>query len=165
MAYQAPDSVVVGDPVKKTTYDKLKNNTSEHETRIAALETGSSTIVIMDENFFNLIQYVDYPASLEGLIHFQAKQDMTLTSAIVTDLQGSTSGAMEVDVLVSSTVGGTYTTVFSVQPSVTSATPAESSNGVFSTTSISTGQWIRLDITSIAVGGRSINFALTAVSA
>ena len=163
--YVAPNVIAVGDPVKKDDYDKLSGNSSDHEARILATEAGASAIELVDTDIKNLIQYANSSSTLEGLIHFQVKQNLTLNGAILTDLVGSTSGTIEFDVKKSSAVGGTYSTVFSTLPSVTGASPVESTNAVFSTTSVATGDWIRVDITSVAVGAKSINIALTASAA
>lgn len=165
MAYSTPNNVSVGDAVKKDDYDKLKNNSIDHETRVAALETAAASIVLIDEDISNLGQYVNASSTLEGLIRYQAKQNLTLTSAILTDTEGATSGTLEFNILKASSIGGTYTTVFSTRPSVSANGSAqESSNAVFSVTSVSAGDWLRLDITSVATGAKNINVSLTASS-
>lgn len=166
MAYSTPNTIAVGDPVKKDDYDKLANNSIAHETRVAALESGSAVITIFDEDISNLSQYVNSSSTLEGIMRFQAKQNMTLSSAILTDTEGATSGTFEFDILKATAIGGTYTTVFSTKPSVSANGSAqESSNAAFSTTSVSAGDWLRLDITSVAVGAKNINVSLTASAA
>lgn len=166
MAYSTPTSVSVGDAVKKDDYDKLKNNSIDHESRIAALETGAASIVIIEEDISNLAQYVNSSSTLEGLIRYQAKQNLTLSSAILTDTEGATSGTFEFDILKATSIGGTYTTVFSTKPSVSAnGSPQESSNAAFSVTSVSAGDWLRLDITSVATGAKNINVSLTASAA
>jgi hypothetical protein len=166
MAYSTPNTVSVGDAVKKDDYDKLKNNSIDHEARVAALEVGAAVIVIIDKDISNLSQYVNAASTLEGLIRYQAKQNLTLSSAILTDTEGATSGTFEFDILKATTIGGTYTTVFSTKPSITANGSAqESSNAAFSVTSVSAGDWLRFDITSVAVGAKNINVSLTASAA
>ncbi len=166
MAYSTPNSIIVGDPVKKDNYDKLKNNSINHETRIAALEVGAASIVIIDTNIHNLGQYVNSSSTLEGMIHYQAKQDVTLSGAIISDLTGAASGTFEFDILKATAIGGVYTTVFSTLPSLTADGSAkESINAAFSVTSVSAGDWLRFDITSVAVTAKSINVSLTASAA
>jgi len=166
MSWNTPVAISVGDAVKKDHYDVLKANTENHEIRILAAESGSSTIVIFDTDISNLSQYVNSASTLEGLLRFQAKQDMTLSGAILTDTEGAASSTYEFDILKSTTIGGTYTTVFSTKPSLTAnGSPQESSNAVFSVTSVSTGDWLRFDITSVAVGAKNINISLTATAA
>lgn len=166
MSYSTPNTVSVGDPVKKVDYDKLKDNSIDHETRILALASGSSTILIFETDISNLSQYVNSSSTLEGLLRFQAKQDMTLNGAILTDTEGAASSTFEFDVLKSSTIGGTYTTVFSTKPSLTAnGSPQESSNAAFSTTAVTAGDWLRFDITAVAVGAKNINVSLVAAAA
>jgi len=164
MSYTTPPTAkAAGDPVEATDFNNYRDNIDDHETRMNALETGAAVLVIVDTDIHNLVQYANSASTLEGLIHFQAKQNMTLNSAIITDLVGSTSGSHEFDLLVSTTgISGTFNSVMSTLASVSSVTPAESVNGAFLTVSISAQDWLRIDITSIAVGAKSINIAVNA---
>jgi len=100
------------------------------------------------------------------MIHYQAKQDVTLSGAIISDLTGAASGTFEFDILKATAIGGVYTTVFSTLPSLTADGSAkESTNAAFSVTSVSAGDWLRFDITSVAVTAKSINVSLTASAA
>jgi hypothetical protein len=81
---------------------------------------------------------------------FKAPYAFTFTSCIITTLVAGSAGTLEVDVLKGTTLGS-LTTVFSTKPSVSysSGNNTSSSNAVFSTTSVSSGDWIQLDITSL----------------
>jgi len=166
MAYQTPNTVVVGDPVKKDDYDKLKGNSIDHETRVSALEVGAATIIIFKSQISNLSQYVNSTSTLTALFRYQAEQALTLSSAVLTDTEGATSGTFEFEIKKSTTIGGTYTTVFSTLPSLTAdGSPKESSNAAFSTTAVAAGDWLELSVTSVAVGAKNINVSLTAAAA
>lgn len=163
MAYSTPNTVSVGDPVKKDDYDKLKDNSIDHESRVSSLEAAAASIVIFDSQISGLGQYVNSSSTLTGLFRYQAKSDLTLTGAVLTDTDGATSGTFEFDVKKATAIGGTYTTVFSTKPSLTAnGSPQESSNAAFSVTSVSTGDWLELSITSVATGAKNINVSLTA---
>jgi hypothetical protein len=163
MAYATPTTIAVGDPVKKDHYDILAGNSVSHETRVLALESGSAVIDIFDTTYSNLSQYVNVSSTLEGIDRYQAKQALTLTGAIITDTEGATSSDFEFDILKATAIGGSYTTVFSTTPSLTAnGSPQESSNAVFSVTSVAAGDWLRLDFLSIAVGASNVNISLTA---
>jgi len=163
LAYSTPNTISVGDPVKKDDYDKLKNNSINHESRVAGLEVGASTIIVFGETIHGLSGYVNASSTLSGLSFYYVQQGLTLTSAIISDIEGAASSVFEFDILKASTIGGVYSTVFSTKPSVTAnGTKQKSTNAVFSVTSIAIGEWLRFDITSVAVGARTINILLTA---
>ena len=92
-----------------------------------------------------------------GLLHFKATQNITLTSikAQLFEKNGVSSGILEVDVKKNSTpddVG--MTSICSIKPSFDFASISDYaiSNGTISTTSISSGEYLRLDLTNIPTG-------------
>jgi hypothetical protein len=80
---------------------------------------------------------------------YEAGASFNLIKATVRNLTAGTSGTLEIDLLKGSY--GSGTTVFSTKPSVTSAAGngAVSSNAAFSSTSVSVGDLLQLDLTSI----------------
>lgn len=111
-----------------------------------------------DFNIFNTTVTIGTSASsASGLLHFKAHQNMTLISlsAQIFEKNGISSGTLEVDVKKNSTpddIG--MTSVCSVKPSFNFASISdyETSNATLSTTSISTGEYLRLDLTNIPAG-------------
>lgn len=139
----------VGDPVKKDIMDKVKDNFDDHETRINTIEGGFNKVSVFNGKVANAGLYVS-ASTLEGLDVYTAAQAFTLTSAIVTVDVAGTSGTLEIDIQKSTDDGASWATVFSTKPSVAfgSGDNTPSSNAVFSTTSIATGDLLRLDISS-----------------
>ena len=92
-----------------------------------------------------------------GLLHYQATHNMTLTTikAQLFEKNGVSSGTLEVDVKKNSTpddVG--MTSICSIKPSFdfSSVSDYAVSSGTILTTSISSGQYLRLDLTNIPTG-------------
>jgi hypothetical protein len=117
---------------------------------------GSSTEVFNSEIFVGA-----EAASLTGLSHFRAPSSKTISSVVVTlyEMNGISSGVLEIDIKLNSTpddVG--MTSIFSTLPSFDFSTSAnyDTSNGVRSTSSVPSGNFLRLDITSIPSGWRGV---------
>jgi len=151
MAFVTLDSnnLEVGDPVTTDILTQIKSNSDDHETRVALLEGGASKVQIVNELVLNAGQYVS-TTTFQGLVYWKADRAFTLTQAKVAIFTSGSSGTLEIDMLKSSTIGGVYTTVFSTKPSLAfgAGNNIESSNAVFSTTAISQGDYLRIDITS-----------------
>lgn len=98
-------------------------------------------------------------ATLTGLLHFRAPSALTISSVVVQLFEkgGISSGTLEVDVKKNTSpddIG--MTSIFSAKPSFDFATAAnyDTSSGTLSTSSLSTGNYLRLDLTSIPSGFR-----------
>lgn len=155
MAFSAINSsnIEVGDPVTAELWGLVKSNFDDHETRINSVEGGASKIVIINDLVVGSGQLAGASGSVEGVAHIRVPVNGTLTTAVISTTAAGSSGTTEIDVLKASTIAGTYTTVFSTKPSVTSAaSPGSSSNAVFSTTAITAGEFLRVDLTSLQVG-------------
>lgn len=154
MAYTAPTTVSPGDPVTGTGYNILVNDIIDHETRILALESGASKIYVWNDYVLNTFP----SSSITGIDYWRAPISFTLTTAkIVIADKGSLTGTIEIDVHLQSTMDTSgSSSVFSTKPSLdltVAASYSESSNAVFSTTSIAAGQFLRLDISSLPSSG------------
>ena len=122
MAYSAitAGQVDVGDPVTKDLMDKIKDNFIDHESRIASVEGSSSGGPIFDSLIVNSQQWGG-SSTLTGISYYRAGNSGTLSAAIINQIDASTSGTLEIDVLKSTTgIDGTYTTVFNTKPSIAS---------------------------------------------
>ena len=164
MAYQdIPDSdYEVGKPVKKEILQKADKSLEDHESRLNAVETAVSQVVLINNTFVGIDQ-LKSSSAVEGLALFEATRALTLTSCVLTTYDSATSGTLEVDVQLSDTTDptGTYSTVFTVRPSIAfGASPGSSSNAAFSTTSIPAGRWLRVDLTSFLDPSKSFHLKL-----
>lgn len=159
MSYVAIDDneIDVGDPVKKELFDKVKDNFDDHETRISAIENGSQKINV----FKSVVLNASSASTLTGLAYFKADFAFNLIDATVQIFEkGSLTGTLEIDVKKSTTDldNSSFATVFTTEPSIDYSTASdydESTNKVFDAgqVSISSGDILRLDITSLPSGG------------
>jgi len=143
--------IAVGEPVKNELLTKIKDNEDDLDGRTASLEASASRIVVLQDIVVNSGQYSS-SATIEELVLFVAPSDFNLITAEVTVFEDSASGTLEIDLLRSTTgFAGAFSTVFSTKPSVAagSGNDTTSVNTVFSTTAISEGDILRVDITSL----------------
>ena len=156
MAYTVFPNKNVGDPVTKDDFDIIRDNFEDHEDRLVDVEQNIAKIQVFNELFLNAVALVN--SSLEEVSIFRAEADFTLVEAKVIVLEAGTSGTTQVDVLKSSTIGGSFASVFSTKPSVAQAAGSnvESTNAVFSTTSISAGDYLKLNIDSLQLNQKRI---------
>lgn len=100
-------------------------------------------------------------ATITGLLHFRSPSAKTISSVVVTlyEKNGIASGTLEVDLKKNSSpddVG--MSSIFSVKPSFDFSLAADysSSSGTLSTSSLSTGDFLRIDLTSIPSAWRGV---------
>ena len=53
MSYSELPTISVGDAVKKESYDGIRTNQIDHESRISSLEGSASKIVVFDSTIYN----------------------------------------------------------------------------------------------------------------
>jgi hypothetical protein len=109
------------------------------------------------EVFNNFIVLGSSATTLTGINYFRSPASLTISSVVVQlwDKQGVASGTLSVDIKKNSTPDNAgMTTIFSSQPSFNFATDPNfsTSSGTLSTTALASGDWLRLDVTSIPVG-------------
>ena len=117
------------------------------------VQEGGGKFNIWNDNVLN----ADSAASLTGLDHHVAINNFSLVTARVEIFSaGTLTGDLEMDILKSTTGNtGTFTTVFSTKPKIDLATASDGDTSVdhtpavFSVTSVSTDDVIRVDITSL----------------
>lgn len=98
-------------------------------------------------------------ATLTGLCHFRCPASATISSIVIQLFEKGavSSGTLEADIKKNTTPNDTgMTSIFSVKPSFNFATAADyaTSSGTLSTSSLSAGDYLRLDLTSIPSGFR-----------
>jgi hypothetical protein len=145
----------VGKPIIKNLFTLIKTNLDDLDTRVSAVEIGSAKINVFDFTIINAAS----ASTMTGIAYFRATQNFTLTGAeLQTFEHGSLTGTLEVDCKVNSTPDDTgMTSVFTTLPSIAMAAAdyTVSINQVFDggQISISSGDIIRLDVTSMPTGG------------
>lgn len=141
----------VSDPLKKELFDYVKDNFDDHETRIAATESGANKIIIYDGILCNATS----SSSLTGIMFGRAAQDITITDAklFIFDVSGISSGTLEIDVRKSTSPDFTSdSSIFTTKPSFdfsTASNYTETSNANISAGSVSSGDYMRIDVTSL----------------
>lgn len=142
--------------VKSELFTTIKADLDDHETRISAVETNAGKIEIFSYTILNGLS----SSTLTGIDYFIANADFNLLDAkVIMFEKGSATGTLEIDVKLNTTSGfdpADYATVFSTKPSLVMSGASdydESTNAAFSTTAVSQGDYLRLDITSLPTGG------------
>lgn len=159
MAYTTidPNSIEVGDPVKKELLDRIKSNEDDLDSRITNIETGNAKVPVFSYVLLNGSSF----STATGLDHYQANQAFTLTNGsfrIFT--KGSLTGTVELDVKRSTTNmdNASFTSVFTTKPKITFASASDYAttvNQVFNSgqINIAVGDILRLDITAAPTNG------------
>jgi hypothetical protein len=145
--------ITAGKSVKKELLDLIKSDLDDHETRIVALSAGSGPALLFNEDICN----VSSSLTLTGVLYYKAIANAQITKAQIQiyTKDGISSGLLEFDLKKSSTLGGTYTSIFTTKPSINYATASTyaSNDGVLNAgQSILQDDIIRLDITNVPTG-------------
>ena len=148
MAYTSPSTKIVGDPITADDWALIKSNFDDHETRIAAGDVPVVT-VFNGKVFLNTLD-----PDLTGKDYFTVIQNITITSCYIQIFtKGTSTGALEIDLLKAPSLGGSYTSIFTTKPSLTMASASnydKSTNQVFDTNAACVaGEVIRLDLTQV----------------
>ena len=146
---------LVGDPLKKDDWDKVKDNFDDHESRIASNESQAAKIIVYDSD----VKLGASAASVTGLIHYKAIQAFTVTTVEIQIFSKGpiVSGILEIDVKKNTTpddIG--MTSIMTTLPSVdfSTASDYDTSSGILSVAEqdIAVDGFLRFDITSLPVG-------------
>lgn len=159
MAYTAITSaeIATGEPVSATTQNKIKDNLSDHETRLLSLEGGATT------TYPPLILRVGGPYGLggasNGVLITTTNFPIQITGVRLLIQTAGSSGTTEIDLQRSAAGGASFTSMLVTKPSVSysSGNYALSSNGVVdpANDTLAAGDILRLDLTSVQTGARS----------
>ena len=150
MAYVTIPNALVssGKPVTQELWKSyVKNDLDDHETRLVSLEGGSAVA------YMPIYWTVKGPLATKDDCGFvRIPFDITLLAArLMTETAGS-GGATEID-LEYKRGAGAWTSVFSTKPSVSSTSDYQlSTNAVFSTTALLSGDLLRMNIDTIQTG-------------
>jgi len=160
-----PLTIEVGDPLKAELFDKIKDNEDDLDSRVNTIETNATKIDVFKFLLLNGSVF----STATGLSYFRAESTFTITKGAIQIFEkGSLAGFLEIDVKKSTTDLDTlsFSSIFSVKPKITYSTASdydESSNQVLNgaTTTISPGDYLRLDITIAPTGGVVPKFFIT----
>lgn len=148
--------IQVGKAITSSLFTTVKDNFDDLNARLSAVEAGASKIVLYNE----IIQNAASASTFTGLDFFRVQSSFDLTDAkVYIFLKGSLTGTLEVDIQKSSTADFTSSvSVFSTKPSIDFSTASsydESNNAVLDETnkSVSEGDYLRLDVSSLPSGG------------
>jgi len=156
-----PAAIEVGDPVTADLLTKIKNNEDDHESRINSVEASNKKIEIFKYLILNGSSF----STATGLDYYRAEDTITVTKVAIQifEKNGVVSGTLELDVKKSVTDlnSGSFTTIMTTKPSLDFSTAVdyqESTNQVINVASstISPGQYFRLDITSTPSGSGGV---------
>lgn len=145
-----------GKPASTTVFGKVKGNFEDHETRIAALELGSTT------DYPPILFHVNGPYWVNGVKNdvVRAVSSFSLNVVGVRIIVGTagTAGTLSVDIKKKSG-GGAWTSILNTQPSVAfgAGNDAVSVNAVVNPAQqlVLAGDLLRLDITGVQANGVS----------
>lgn len=150
--------VAVGAALKQELFQLVKDNFDDHETRINSVEGAINRITPWNGTVTNATT----AASITGGFGiYQATADFTLNTAQigVFDVSATSwTGTLEMDIQKSTSADFTSSTsIFTTKPSIDMTTVSDydvSTNAVFGAgAAISTGEYIRLDISSLPGNG------------
>lgn len=151
--------IEAGDPVTQELFNKVKNSLDDHETRLTDTEAALQLFYPMAFKVQGAASiYVPYT----GLIYERVFNNITLTSGRVFVVDAGSSGTTEIDVQLKRGAGA-FASVFSTRPSVaySAGDYALSTNGVLSTTSLLSGDVLRIDIVTAQTGSSEFHVYLT----
>lgn len=147
--------ITIGEANKKELWDKTKDNFDDHESRLLAVEAGTSSPFPLQFLVLGGGVVVDEAA------FFKLPFDITITSVELTVMKAGSSGSMEVDILTNQS--GSFATVFNtgnLTLSSGSGDLATASAPSFAVTDIDEDKFFRLDIKAVQTGARDYQITI-----
>jgi hypothetical protein len=154
MAYtELPLAIIaVGKAIKREIFTTIRSDLIDHETRITDLSLNTAPIEIWNNTVLN----ASSASTMTGLDYYRAITSFTISRVEIEIFQKGlvTSGVLSIDVEKGNTMdAGSMTSVLSVQPSIDFATASDYaiSTGTLnvSNQTVTAGQFLRLDVTSL----------------
>jgi len=154
MAYSAmtTDEVTAGAATKQETGVKIKDNFTDHETRISAVEASST----QESPIVFAVKGGHYKTAAEdGVAYLMVPSAVSITSSLLIVLDAGGSGSTTVDIQKSAAGGASFSTIYTVTPTVAYddgdyATDAGTLDGA--ETGLDAGDILRLDLDEWQVG-------------
>jgi hypothetical protein len=154
MAYtELPLAIIaVGKAIKREIFTTIRSDLIDHETRITAQELGAAPIEIWNNTVLN----ASSASTMTGLDYYRAITNFTISRVEIEIFQKGiiTSGVLSIDIEKGNTMdAGSMTSVLSAQPSIDFSTAADYAIATgtlnVSNQTVSAGQFLRLDVTSL----------------
>lgn len=150
--------IASGEPNKNETWDKVRTNFDDHESRLLSQEAGTNTQYPCA--FFYLNGKYDQLVTLTDLMRGTTNFNIRITGVRLTISKAGSSGTTEIDIQKKSGVGA-FTSIFTTRPSVAFGVGdnAVSSNAVLHTTERDglAGDIYRVDLVTRQVGGEDFS--------
>ena len=163
------EEIEVGKSIKKSLWDKLKNNFSDHELRIYDVEQNSGKVVVANFSVTGYISHYESP-ELVDILTFRAPAafeliefSITLTdstnafNSVGVPVVSSTVGLLELNIQKSINNGIDYVEILSTKPSIAdgrngkglSSNDAGNTPAFFNDVSVKQDDLLRIDVTSL----------------
>jgi hypothetical protein len=148
--------IQVGKAIKREIFTTLKDNQDDLNTRVVTLEGGANKVQIWG----GVVTNASSASTLTGLAYWPAPATFTLLEVKCGIYEkGSLTGTLEIDILKSPDRDpANFVSVMTNRPSIPFASASDyddSTDGVIDATkqTISQGDWLRLDVTSLPSNG------------
>jgi len=154
MAYtELPLAIIaVGKAIKREIFTTIRSDLIDHESRITALSLGTAPIEIWNNTVLN----ASSASTMTGLDYYRAITNFTISRVEIEIFEkGSiTSGILSIDVKKGATMDSTsLTSVLTVAPSIDFSTASDYAIATgtlnVSNQSVTSGEFLRLDVTSL----------------
>lgn len=153
MAFTTISSAIiqVGKAIKKELFQAIKDSLDDLDSRTAALEVTGSFIEIIDQTIYSATT----AAALTGLLFYKVKQNTRVTKVEVQIYEKGaiSSGSVTIDLKKATTLGGTFTSVMTVLPTINFASASDyaANSGTINAVlnDLVTGEFLRLDFTAL----------------
>lgn len=157
-----PNTIKVGDPIKKELLDLLKANFDDHEARLQILSGGSGKISIFNEDII-----LGVGGELTAVLFYEVIQSCVVVEGAIQlfEKAPATTGNLTVDVKKNTTTNPTgFNSIFTTPPTLNIATAADYQRAVGTINPaaqvLNVGDILRIDITSLPVGLRAFRTVL-----
>lgn len=136
--------IEAGDPVSQELWDKVRTNLNDLDDRVQLLESVSNkfdplVVSVFDTHYYSSGRHVAY---------WRVPFDILLTQGRLVKVSAGSSGTLGFDVKRATSLGGSYTTVFSAIPQITSTSANQETTGTLSQTEIDEGDWLEFLVDS-----------------
>jgi len=146
-----------GKPLTEDITAKIKSNEDDLNSRLNDVEAGANKVEVWNATIYN----ADSASSITGLDYYEGQTTFTLTTCRIQIFTvGSLTGDLEIDVQKSTTIDGSYSSIFSTKPKINLSTASDGdssdtggqTSAVFSVTSMASTEFLRLDLSSLPTG-------------
>lgn len=148
--------IEAGDPVTQELFDLVRTNENDLDSRVTTLEGSTLSAMPITLHGYNL----HYVSNNTVLGTFKVPFDMNFTDNVLLKIATGISGTLDFDVLKASTLGGSYSSIFSTTPSISSTSANQSVSGTLNVTSATAGEFLQFKILTQQLGCVEFHFQL-----